>query len=315
MNDRSTTSHADRAPVPDAPTGTAEPGSDRSSTSATVTAPPPETVLTPRGVIRESLILAQRSLTKTRRNPGEQMDALIMPIMFLVMFVYLFGGAVADSRDEYVQYLFPGILVMTTILAGLLATGLHINIDIKKGVFDRFRSLPIARGAPLIGSVLGDMIRYVIAVVTVFAVAYLMGFRVETDLASALGAVLLCVALGFSLSWLSVFIGVAVKDENVVTTVAFLGIFPLTFGTDMVAPKETLPGWLQAWTDINPVSHAMDATRGLLLDNPAAGSAASTAASTAANSVAESVTATLLWSAGFLVAFGALAMYAYRRRA
>ncbi|WP_205855709.1 ABC transporter permease [Phytoactinopolyspora endophytica] len=298
MNDQSTTEREDGAAMTDAATSMTEPAA--AGDFPPVTAPPQGRELIPGRLVRDSLVLAKRSLTKTRRNPGEQVDALFLPIMFLVMFVYLFGGAVSGSRDDYVQYIFPGILVQTTILAGLLATGLHINIDIKKGVFDRFRSLPISRTAPLIGSVLGDMIRYVIAVVSVFAVGYLMGFRVETDLASALAATLLCIALGFSLSWLSVFIGVTVKDENVVTTIAFLGIFPLTFGTDMVAPEETLPGWLQAWADVNPVSHAIDASRGLLLGE---------------GSVAGPVVATLLWSAGFLLVFGFLAMHAYRRRA
>ncbi|NED93930.1 ABC transporter permease [Phytoactinopolyspora alkaliphila] len=248
---------------------------------------------------RHSLILARRSLVKTRRNPGELIDALLLPVVFLLMFVYLFGGAVAGSTSEYLQYVFPGILIMTTVLAGLLATGLNISIDIKKGVFDRFRSLPISRSAPLIGSVLGDAVRYVVAVVTVFAVAYAMGFRVETSLVSAIGASALGITLGFCLSWLTVLIGVAIRQETVVTSVAFLGIFPLTFGTDMVAPKETMPGWLQAWVDVNPMTHAMEASRGLLLGGP----------------VAESVTATLVWSAGFLVVFGVLATHVYRRRA
>src|SRR5699024_4705816 len=171
---------------------------------------------------RHSLALAQRSLIKTRRNPGVLMDAVFVPVMFLVLFVYLFGGAVSGSTQEYLQHLFPGILVMSTTLVGLLATGLNINTDIKKGIFDRFRSLPIGRSAPLIGSVVGDLIRYVVAAAVVFGFGYLMGFRVETDLVSALGA-------------------------------AALGL-----------PTETMPGWLQAWADVNPVSYAMQASQGLL---------------------------------------------------
>ncbi|AYY15271.1 ABC transporter permease [Actinobacteria bacterium YIM 96077] len=251
------------------------------------------------GVFRHSLVLARRNLIKTRRNPGLVGDALMLPIIFLLLFVYLFGGAVAGSTTEYLQYLFPGILVMSTLIAGLLSTGLNINIDIKKGVFDRFRSMPIDRSAPLIGSVLGDTVRYVVAVVTVFAVGYAMGFRVQTDFPSVLAASALSVTLGFCLGWLTVLIGVTVNEENVVSTVGFLGIFPLAFGTDMVAPKETLPGWLQAWVEVNPVTHAVDATRGLLLGGP----------------VAESVIVTLLWSAGFLLVFGTLALRAYRHRA
>lgn len=266
---------------------------DRTATSASNPPAPPWMLA------RQALVLAKRSLIKTRRNPGELLDALFMPIIFLLMFVYLFGGAVAGSRQEYVQYIFPGILVMTAILAGLLATGLNINVDIKKGVFDRFRSLPINRSAPLIGSVLGDFPRYVVAVTTVFGVGYLMGFRVETSFLAALAAAGLGIILGFCLSWITVLIGVVVKKETVLTSVAFLGSFPLAFGTDMVAPMETLPGWLQAWANVNPVSHAIDATRGLLLGGPVAGP----------------VVTTLLWSAGFLLVFGTLAVRAYRRRA
>lgn len=253
----------------------------------------------PWGLARHSLVLAKRSLTKSRRNPGMLTDALLLPIIFLLLFVYLFGGAVAGSTGEYLQYLFPGILVLTAVLTGQTATGLNITIDIKKGVFDRFRSLPIGRSAPLIGSVLGDLVRYVVALAALFALGSLLGFRVETGPLSALAASALAVGFGFALSWFTVLVAVLVRDENLVTTVAFLLPFPLVFGTDMVAPTSTMPGWLQTWVDINPVSHAVEATRGLLLGGPVAGP----------------VTWTLLWSVTFLVVFAPLAVHAYRRRA
>lgn len=158
------------------------------------------------GLVRHSLALTGRELTKVRRNPGIFLDALFMPVMFLLLFVYLFGGAVSGSTGEYLRYLFPGIMVMSTVLAGLLATGMSINRDIKKGVFDRFRSMPIGRSAPLIGSVIADSARYVVTLVTLFAVGYLMGFRVETGLLPTLAACGVAVALGFSLSWISVFL-------------------------------------------------------------------------------------------------------------
>jgi len=137
----------------------------------------PEAALPKRwwALARHSLVLAKRSLIKTSRNPGVLSDALLLPIVFLALFVYLFGGAVAGSTRGYLQYIFPGILVMSTILAGMLATGVNLNLDIKKGVFDRFRSLPIGRSAPLIGSVLGDMIRYVVALVVVLQSATCWG--------------------------------------------------------------------------------------------------------------------------------------------
>ncbi|MBL0888697.1 ABC transporter permease [Myceligenerans indicum] len=248
-------------------------------------------------LVRHSLALAGRSLTRTRRNPGVLLDALILPVIFLVLFVYLFGGAVAGSTREYLQYLFPGILVLTTVLAGQISTGLSIVTDMKKGVFDRFRSMPVPRAALLIGSVLADAIRYVIAVVVLFGVGYLLGFRVETDLGSALAAAALAIGFGFSLSWLTVLLAVLLRDETMVSTVGFLLPFPLVFGTSMAAPVETMPGWLRAWAEVNPVSHAIEASQGLLLGGPAAGAAGMT----------------LLWGGIFLAVFGTAAVTAYRR--
>lgn len=250
------------------------------------------------GLARHSLALAGRSLTKMRRNPGILLDALFMPVVFLLLFVYLFGGAMAGSTREYLQYVFPGVLVMAMIMVGMLATGVNLNLDIKKGVFDRFRSLPIGRSAPLVGLVLGDTIRYVVALGTLFGLGYAMGFRVETSAVAALAAAALVIVFSFALSWVSVLIGVLFREPVIVQTVGFLGIFPLAFGTNMVAPTETLPGWLRAWVDLNPVTHAVEACRGLLDGGP----------------VSEAVTSTALWSAGFLVVFAPLAIYTYRRR-
>lgn len=253
----------------------------------------------PWALARHSFALAGRSLTKTRRNPGLVLDALFLPILFLLLFVYLIGGAVSGSTQQYLQYIFPGILVFSTIMVGQTSTGLNLVLDMKKGVFDRFRSMPIGRSAPLIGSVLGDAVRYLVAVVALFALGLLLGFRAQTDLLSALAAVGLAIGFGFALSWLSVLVAALLRDETMVTTVGFLLPFPLVFGTSMVAPPETMPGWLQAWSEVNPVSHAIDAVRGLLLGGP----------------VAEPVALTLVWSAAFLIVLVPLAVVAYRRRA
>lgn len=247
---------------------------------------------------RHSLVLAGRSLRKTRRKPETALDAVFLPVMFLLVFTYLFGGAVAGSATDYLQYLLPGILVLTTVLVGQTATGLNIVLDMRKGVFDRFRSLPIGRSAPLVGSVLGDGVRYAVAVLVLFGLGYALGFRVQTDLASALAAVGLAVVFAFSLSWVSVLAAALLRNENLVATVGFLLPFPLVFGTSMAVPVDTMPGWLRTWTDINPVSHAIDASRGLLLGGP----------------VAEEVGLTLVWSAVFLVVLAPLAVAAYRRQ-
>jgi len=249
-------------------------------------------------LLRHSLALAGRNLVKIRRNPISISDAVIAPVTFLVIFVYMFGGAVSGSTHAYLQRTLPAILVLGAIMAGMIATGVNLSLDIKKGIFDRFRSLPISRSAPLIGSVLADVIRYVVAIVTVLAFGYLIGFRVQTDPLSALGAIALTIVFGMSLSWLWVLLGLVIKETSVVQSIVALSIFPLAFGTDMVAPAETLPGWLQAWVQINPVQATMSACRGLLIGG----------------SVAGEVALSLLWSAGLVVVLAPLAVMAYRRR-
>lgn len=265
-----------------------------SQSTGTVTEP----VKRPYGLLRHSLALAGRSLIKVRRTPEGLAHAVLIPVIFLVMFVYLFGGAVSGNTKQYLQFIFPAALVMTVIISGIMITGVSLNADIRTGVFERFRSLPIGRSAPLIGSVVGDLIRYVISLVTVFAFGYLLGFRVETGFLQALAAGALTVFFGFCLSWGYVLAGVVSRDAAGVQGIVTLTMFPLAFGTNMVAPTDTLPGWLQAWVKVNPASHTMEACRGLLLGGPVAGP----------------VMRTLLWSVGLLAFFMPLAVRAYRRR-
>ncbi len=259
---------------------------------------PARTAPRPFALARHSLALAKRSLIKTMRSPEQLLDVTLQPVIFVVIFVYLLGGAVSGSTHDYLQLLLPAIMVQTTMFGGM-ATGVNLNTDIGKGVFDRFRSLPIGRSAPLIGSVMGDLIRYVVAVVSLFAFGTLMGFRVETGLLSALAGCLLVILFAFSVSWAFVLVGMLVRAPGAVQGIAFLTLFPMTFGTSMIAPAETLPSWLRTWVEVNPVTHVMDASRGLLLGGPVAGP----------------VLWTLFWSAVFVGVFAPLAVRAYRRRA
>ncbi|MEU0571111.1 ABC transporter permease [Nonomuraea sp. NPDC005983] len=252
----------------------------------------------PFGLARHSLALAGRSVVKTLRTPEQLLDVTLQPVIFVVIYVFLLGGAVSGNTHDYLQFLLPAILVQTVMFGGM-ATGVNLNTDIKKGVFDRFRSLPIARSAPLIGSVLGDLIRYLVAIVVLLGFGYALGFRIGTDPLSALGACLLTVYFAFCLSWAFVLLGVLMREPGGVQGMAFLVLFPLTFGTSMITPKGTLPGWLQAWLDVNPVNHAMDASRALMLGGP----------------VGSSVTWTLVSGLVFLAVFAPLAVRAYRRRA
>jgi oleandomycin transport system permease protein len=250
----------------------------------------------PFGPLRHSLALAGRSLVKTMRNPDHLLDVTLQPIMFTAMFTFLLGGAVAGDTEEYLRTLVPGVLVMVTLFASM-QSGVNFNDDIKKGIFDRFRSMPIGRSAPLIGAVLGDAIRYVVAITVLLVFASLLGYRIDTDPLHALAACLLVMALAFAVSWVFVLLGALMRDPGAVQGTAFIVLFPLTFGSDMLAPTETLPGWLQAWVDVNPGAQAMEAARGLMMGGPVAGP----------------VIATLLWSAGIIAVFAPLAVNAYRR--
>ncbi|MEE1802107.1 MULTISPECIES: ABC transporter permease [unclassified Streptomyces] len=248
--------------------------------------------------LRHSAVLARRSLVKTTRNPGPILNGVVTPALFMVLFLYLFGRPVAGSTAEYLQYLFPGILVMGAGLAGMISTGAAINLDLRNGVTDRFRSLPISRTAPLLGSVLADLVRYLIAVAILFGLGALLGFRIQGELLAALGAAGLAILFGFCLSWLTVFIGVLVKSADAVLSFSFIAFLPLQLGSSLAAPTDTLPGWLHAWADINPVTHVMDACRALLNGRPDTGS----------------IGLTLLWSAVLFVIFCPLAVRAYGRQ-
>jgi oleandomycin transport system permease protein len=252
----------------------------------------------PFGLARHSLALARRSLIKTMRTPEQLLDVTLQPIIFVVMFVYLLGGAISGNTHDYLQFLLPAIMVQTLSFASVM-TGVNLNTDIDKGVFDRFRSLPIGRSAPLIGSVLGDLIRYVVAIVVLLAFGYALGFRIGTDPVAALAACLITIFFTFCLSWIFVMIGMVLRTPGAVQGVAFLTMFPLTFGTGMIAPADTLPGWLQAWVKVNPVSDLMELARGLMVGGPVAGH----------------LVRVLIWGAAIFAIFAPLAVRAYRRHA
>ncbi|OLT12900.1 ABC transporter [Pseudonocardia sp. CNS-139] len=248
--------------------------------------------------LRHSLVLARRSLAKTARNPGAVVNGVVTPALFLVLFLYLFGRPVAGSTAEYLQYLFPGILVMGAGLAGMVSSGASINLDLRNGVTDRFRSMPISRLAPLLGSLLADVVRYAAAVAILFAIGTALGFRVGGSPAAALAAAGLAVLFGFCLSWVTVLLGVLVRDADAVLAFSFFALLPLQLGTSLAAPTATLPDWLRAWAEVNPVTHVMDACRALLGGTPTGGS----------------VTATLVWCAVLVVVFAPLSVRAYARQ-
>jgi oleandomycin transport system permease protein len=253
----------------------------------------------PLRLLRHSWVLAKRNLVGVLRNPEALIDVTLQPIIFIAMFTYIFGGAIANgSQHDYLQYLLPGILAQT-IAFGSVAIGVNLNTDIEKGVFDRFRSLPIARSAPLVGSVLADILRYSLLCVVTIGFGYVLGFRAATNPAEVLAACLLAIAFALCLSWVSVFIGMIARTSGSVQGIVFLIMFPLTFGTSTFVPVNTMPGWLQSFTDVNPMTHLIGALRGLMLGGP----------------VQTHLLWTLLWMAILLVVFVPLALRAYARRA
>jgi oleandomycin transport system permease protein len=251
----------------------------------------------PFALLRHSLVLAGRAVRKIRRTPEQLIDVTLQPIIFVLLFVYVFGGAVSGSTHEYLQYVLPAIMVQTVLFSSL-SIGVNLNTDIKKGVFDRFRSLPIARSAPLVGAVSAEVVRFGVSVIVLMGFGYVLGFRVGTDPLSALAGCLLAIAFALCMSWVAVFLGTWLRESGAVQGIGFLLMFPLTFGSNMFVPTASLPGWLQAWVKINPVTHLTDAIRGLLVGGPVAGP------------VAWSV----LTGALILAVFAPLAVTTYRRK-
>jgi len=267
----------------------------------TMTPPRPTAPAPPRATsgnaLQQSLTLAWRNVVKIRRQPEALMDVSLQPIIFTVLFVFVFGGAIAGDWHDYLTYLVPGILVQTLMFA-TAGIGVALNNDITKGVFDRFRSLPIARSAPLVGAVFADVVRYVTSIVVLMAFVVALGFRTTEGLPATLLAALVGIGFAMCLSWLFVWIGLVVRSAGAVQGIGFLAMFPLTFGSSALVSADTLPGWLQAFTRNNPVTHLIDTMRGLMLGGP----------------VAQPLAWTVGWGALLLVVFVPLAMRAYRRR-
>ncbi len=254
--------------------------------------------LGPRGGLRNTFTLTWRSVVKIRTNMEDVLGLSLNPIMFLLLFTYVFGGAIAHgSTHAYLQFALPGILVLTVVFA-TLGTGLMLNQDITSGVFDRFRSLPIARSAPLAGAVLGDMVRYVIAVAITLGFGMILGFRITASPLSALAGCLLVLAFALAMCWLSALIGMMVKTPQGVQWLGSLLYFPLTFGSNVLVPAQTMPGWLQAFVKVNPMTYLTEAERALLTGGAAAGPAVKS----------------LLWALGLFAVFAPLAVLVYRRK-
>lgn len=212
--------------------------------------------------VRNSLTMAHRGLLKVRRNPEQLFDVVIQPILFTLMFTYLFGGAIAGDVAAYLPIIIPGILVQTIVTASVV-TGVQLREDMDKGVFNRFKSLPIARIAPLAGALISDTIRYLIATVLTFIMGYIMGLRPE-QLWGVLAGGLLVIVFAWCISWIFAFLGVIARTASSVQGISLIILFPLTFLSNAFVPVDTLPEWLQWFVKFNPISHLITAVRDLV---------------------------------------------------
>ncbi|MDI6629160.1 MAG: ABC transporter permease [Rhodococcus sp. (in: high G+C Gram-positive bacteria)] len=210
-----------------------------------------------------SLSFGWRALLKIKHVPEQLFDVTAFPIMFTLLFTYLFGGALAGSTEAYIQFLLPGILVQTVVMITMY-TGVTMNKDIEKGVFDRFRSLPIWRPSPLVGALLGDVVRYTLASVIVLILGLVLGFRPQGGVLGVLASIALLLVFSFCLSWIWTMIAMIVRTEAAVMGVSMFILFPLTFASNIFVDPSTMPGWLRAFVDVNPVSFLVTSLRGLM---------------------------------------------------
>ena len=222
------------------------------------------------GALSASLTFGWRALLKIKYVPEQLFDVTAFPIMFTLMFTYLFGGALAGSTGEYLHYLLPGILVQTVVFITIY-TGFGLNADVTKGVFDRFRSLPIWRPAALVGALLGDAARYTMASAMVIVLGLVLGFRLAGGIVGVLLSVALLLVFSFSLSWIWTMLGLILRTPNSVMGVSMMILFPLTFVSNIFVEPQTMPSWLQAIVGANPITHLVTAVRGLMHGTVTAG--------------------------------------------
>ena len=215
--------------------------------------------------IDQILAMAWRALVKMRRNPEQFFDVTLQPLLFTAMFTYIFGGAVAGSTERYLPLIVPGILAQTALTA-CMATGIQLREDMDKGVFDRFKSLPISRIAPLAGPAIADLVRYAVAATVTIVVGLAMGYRAGGGAFGVLGGWLLTVFAAWSLGWIFTWFGTIARSAQAVQGFSMLIMFPLSFLSNAFVPTETMPGWLQVFVHANPVSLVIDACRDLMND-------------------------------------------------
>ncbi|WP_336056922.1 ABC transporter permease [Nitratireductor sp. CH_MIT9313-5] len=210
-----------------------------------------------------ALTFGWRAVLKFRHVPEQLFDLIMTPLMFTLLFTFVFGGALAGSPDDYLQFFLPGILVQTVVFNSVYS-GMGLSTDLSKGLFERFRSLPIWSLSPFAGLMVGDVLRHFIAGLIILGVGLALGYRPEAGLVGVVASFLLLFAIGFGVGWIFITLGLIIRTPMTVMTIGFTFIFPLVFASNIMVQPETMPGWLQAFVDRNPVSHMTTALRGLM---------------------------------------------------
>ncbi|MGF1661488.1 MAG: ABC transporter permease [Kineosporiaceae bacterium] len=249
----------------------------------------------PRGVALHALVLAWRNLAQIPRNPQLLVFIAVQPVMFTLLFAYVFGGAISTPGVDYIDFLIPGIVVQT-VAFGTTATAVGLSEDLRKGLVDRFRAMPVARSAVLAGRVLSDAARLLVTVAIIMLVGALLGFDFQAGLGRAVAFVAVAVAFGTALSWVAALIGLAVSNPEVAQSAGFIWLFPLTFASSAFVPTESMPGWLQAFADANPITLTVDGLRALALGGDL-----------------DPVWWSLVWAAGITAVAAPAAVARYRR--
>ncbi|MDQ1069232.1 ABC transporter permease [Streptomyces canus] len=244
-----------------------------------------------------SLTFGWRAILKIKHVPEQLFDVTAFPIMMVLMYTYLFGGALAGSPKEYIQFLLPGILVMSVVMITMY-TGVSVNTDIEKGVFDRFRTLPIWRPSVMVGYLLGDALRYTIASVVMLTVGVILGYRPDGGFGGAVAGIALLVVFSFAFSWIWTMFGLLLRTEKSVMGVSMMVIFPLTFLSNVFVDPRTMPGWLQAFVNNSPITHLSSAVRALM----------------AGDWPADEIAWSLGWAGLFVAIFGPVTMRLYNRK-
>jgi ABC transporter DrrB family efflux protein len=247
--------------------------------------------------IADSRVMAARQLRKVSRRPMYVVYLFVQPVIFVLLFRYVFGGAINTGPVSYVNYLMPGIIVMTAVF-GALTTGLGLTEDLKAGVVDRFRSLPIARSAVLVGRTAADLATNLITLIVMLAIGFAIGFRPSQPIYEVALAFVLVLAFAYVFSWISAFVGVTVRDPETAQSVGFIWVFPLVFASSAFVPTQSMPGVVRTFADINPVTLVVNAARDLTIDH---------------GNALDPALGALAWLVALLLVFVPLSVRAFRR--